>query len=142
MLKNLSKKQLEKLLQTLEKEIQYQSNSNNSFLAFMGLILLIIFYLIPIVSSRLDDEELILFSGRTYQLEIVDRKMTGKEFDNYPDGVTGSYKVFDSFDSILFSFNMGIVIYVAIFLYYFNTVFSSWRLYKVYKLARYIHSLK
>lgn len=144
-LKNLSKKQLEKLLQTLDKELQFQNSYSSGFLAFMGLILVIVFYTMPILSSETGGGNFLGIDDRYYKLESIDVKMIGEEYDYYPDGVTGTYSTYkenEDFGQKLVSLRIGMIFYVLIGLHYLNSLLYSRKIYKVYNTARYIHSLK
>ena len=78
----------------------------------------------------------------TYLLESIDVKMIGKEYNFYPDGVTGTYKKFQGFDDEFTSINVSIAFYVFICGYYLFSVLYTMKLNKIYKLARYVCSLK
>ncbi|QUG41249.1 hypothetical protein KD050_18525 [Psychrobacillus sp. INOP01] len=106
------------------------------------MILVVIFFVVPIISDGVSGSEFTVIDDKIYQLESVDVKMVGEEYNNYPDGVTGTYKIFAGFDDMEISIKIGTVSYVLISFYYFSSFLYTKKLYKIYNLARYICSLK
>lgn len=141
-LRGLSKKQLEKITHTLDKEMQYQNSKYSSFLTFLGLVLVVIFFIMPIISNAVGSGELTIINGEIYQLESVDLKMEGEEYDNYPDGVTGTYKIFTGFKDMESSVKVVMILYGLICCYYIFSFMYTRKIYKIYNLARYVCSLK
>ena len=141
-LRELSKKQLEKVTDTLDKELQFQISKNSGFLTFLGLILVVIFFIMPIISNGVGGGEFTIIEDEIYRLESVDVKMVGEEYKNYPDGVTGTYKIFPGFEDMESSVKVGIILYLLICIYYITSLLYTKKIYKIYNRARYICSLK
>lgn len=141
-LRGLSKKQLVKVIDTLDKELQFQNSNNSGSLAFFGLVLVVIFYIMPLMTNSIGGGTFTSFNGKTYKLESVDLKMIGEEFNGYPDGVTGTYKIYNGFGENMTLINIGMFFYMLICIHYFSSTLHTRKIYKVYNRASYICSLK
>lgn len=144
-LRELSKKNLEKVIDTLDKELQFQNSHNSGFFAFLGLVLVLILFIAPMMINNDFGGVFTIIDDRKYKLESIDLKMIGEEYNLYPEGVTGTYKIDKGFEAIennMALVRIGTFFYILICLYYYSSLLHTKKIYKIYKRARYICSLK
>lgn len=141
-LKELSKKQLEKVIETLNEEIQFQNVKTSGFLTFFGLILVVIFFVIPIMLTAFDSNYIRIIDDKSYQLESIELNIFEEEFERYPEGVTGTFKKYMDPIKILLPIVFSLFIYLILTFYYLSSLLRIQKLYKLLNLSRYIHSLK
>ncbi|GED62726.1 hypothetical protein ACQKEY_19130 [Lysinibacillus fusiformis] len=141
-MKKLSKEQLEKIISTLEIELHFQNNRRGAILTFIGSILVVMFFMIPIMTNSIGSGYFQNFNGDMYQLESVELELLWNEERQYNDNVMGTFKQYNGSQKEIFALKMGLFIYVGICLVYFSSLFYINRIYKLYNQARYIHSLK
>ncbi len=138
-LKRLSKKQIEKVIDTLEKELNYQSNYLSVFLMFTALIFTIIFFIVP-NTKEIESGIFRTIDNKTYQLESINLDIDVDYLDK--DKISGTYKYFDGFEKSLVIIYGSTALLIGIYLVFFSNVYYWRRIRKLYNNARYIHSLE
>lgn len=143
-LRELSKKQLEKMIDTLEKELNFQTSFLSVFLAFTAVIFAVIFFIIPNINNELGSGAFKTIGKNTYQLESINLELKKEDIGvNYLDKeVSGTYKYFSGLKNTLIIIFGGSFLLIGIYLVFFSNIYSLGKLRKLYKNARYIHSLK
>ncbi|MGE7926346.1 hypothetical protein [Lysinibacillus xylanilyticus] len=141
-MKKLSKEQLEKIINTLETELNFQNNKRGAILAFLGSILVIMFFTIPIMTSSIGSGNFQRFNGEPYQLESVELEMLWNQDDQYNDKVMGTFTKYNGSQKEILALQFSKYIYIVVCFIYFSSLFYINRIYKLYNQARYIHSLK
>lgn len=140
-LRGLSKKQIEKVIDTLEKELNFQTNYLSVYLMFTALIFAIIFFIVPNTNNEIGSGIFTNINGKDYQLESINLEY--KDF-NYPekDNINGTFKYFGGFEKSLLIIYGSCALLAGIYLVFFTNIYHWRKLRKLYNNARYIYSLK
>ncbi|MED4887781.1 hypothetical protein [Lysinibacillus fusiformis] len=141
-MKKLSKEQLEKIINTLEIELHFQNNRRGAILTFVGSILVIMFFIIPIMTKSIGSGYFQNFNGDMYQLESVQLEMLWNKDSQYNDNVMGTFTQYNGSQKEILALKLGQYIYLAVCLIYFSSHIYINKIYKLYNQARFIHSLK